>query len=263
MKKDIISSCLLAFISVGFQVSAGATPLSGIIKSEKGQPIPKVKVLTEAPLQKQTKFLGMNMTTQRYEVISDQKGFFRLPDHGRVVYFTHPARRPVTKILPLSATTIEVVMEAAAATLWKVPQCNADSDKARTGIAFKVFAPDEVLVKKGVRFGLDIYYYGYRMPDGKFEVMVNWQDSTSSHPREKTLLESKEFTERVWVAGNRFGYDIRGEMRDGKVWRFVSYRWGAITYQGNSGESAQVFDRMIDGMCFDEGDAKKYPNENF
>jgi len=235
IKKGIISSCLFALISIGFQLSAVATPLSGIIKSEKGQPIPKVKVLTYAPLQKQTKFLGMNMTTQRYEVVSNEKGFFHLPDHGRVVYFTHPAQRPVTKILPLSATTIEVVMEGAAATLWKVPQCNADSDKARTGLAFKVFAPDEVLVKKGVRFGLDIYYYGYRMPDGKFEVMVNWQNSTSSHPREQTLLESKEFTERVWAAGNRFGYDVRGEMRDGKVWRFVSYRWAQSHIKGIRG----------------------------
>ena len=114
-----------------------------------------------------------------------------------------------------------------------------------------------------MRFDLDIYYYGYQMPDGHFEVMVNWQDSTSSHPREETLLEAQKFTERMWAAGKRFGYDVRGERRDGKVWRFVSYRWGAISYQGSSREAAQAFDKMIDGMCFDEEDAKKYPDENF
>jgi len=43
----------------------------------------------------------------------------------------------------------------------------------------------------------------------------------------------------------------------------VSYRWGAISYQGNSLEAAKVFDNMIDGICFDDGDAKKYPKENF
>ena len=154
-------------------------------------------------------------------------------------------------------------MEEAAATLWKVPQCKTESDKERTGIAFKVLAPEDVQVKKDVRFDLDVYYYGYQMPDGKFEVMVNWQDSTSSHPSEEALLEAKEFTERVWKSGERFGYDVRGERHDGKVWRFVSYRWGAISYQGNSREAAKAFDRMIDGMCFDEKDAKKYPDENF
>ena len=154
-------------------------------------------------------------------------------------------------------------MEEVAATLWKVPQCKVESDKARSGIAFKVLVPDDVQAKKDVRFDLAAYLYGYQMPDGKFEVMVNWQDSTSSHPSEDTLLEAKEFTERVWVAGERFGYDIRGERRDGKVWRFVNYRWGAISYQGNSREAAKEFDKMIDGMCFDEEDAKKYPDDNF
>lgn len=261
--KSIIPLLFLFFLSTTFESSLRATPLSGTIKSETGQPIPKVKVLTYAPLQKQTKFIGMNMTMQLYEVSSDANGVFHLPDHGRIIYFSQPERRPVTKILPLAATTVQVVMEDAATTLWKVPQCKAESDKARTGIAFKVLAPDDVQVKKGVRFDLDIYYYGYQMPDGKFELMVNWQDSTSSHPSDETLLEAKEFTERVWAAGERFGYDIRGERHDGKVWRFVSYRWGAISYQGNSREAAKVFDKMIDGMCFDEEDAKKYPNENF
>ncbi|MGH9941376.1 MAG: hypothetical protein ACRD9R_03335 [Pyrinomonadaceae bacterium] len=258
MIKNFISVFLLVFIGTAFDLSARAAPLNGVIKSEKGQSIPNVKVLTYAPLQRQTEY-----PAQRYEVISDAKGRFRLPAHGRIVHFTHPEQRPVTKILPLSATTIQVVMEEVTATLWKVPQCQVESGRTRTGIAFKVVAPDDVQAKNGVRFDLDTYFYGYQMPDGKFEVMVNWQDSTSSHPSEETLLEAKHFTERVWVSGERFGYDTRGERRDGKVWRFVNYRWGAISYQGNSREAAKAFDKMIDGMCFDEEDAKKYPNENF
>lgn len=85
-----------------------------------------------------------------------------------------------------------------------------------TGVAFKVIASDDVLVKKSVQFDLNIYVYGYQMPDGKFASMGNWQDSTSSHPGESMLLDAKEFTERVWVAGERFGYDVRGVSRDGR-----------------------------------------------
>jgi len=262
--KTIFSLALLVFIGLALELCAGATPISGVIKSVNGQPIPKVKVLTFAPLQSPTTSMGLSMTTKRYEAISDQKGFFRLPDHGRIIYFTHSAEhRPVTKILPLSATTIQVVMEEAATTLWKVPLCKSTSDKTRNGVAFKVIAPDGVLVKKILRFDLDTYVYGYQRPDAKVDSMGNWQDSTSSHPEENILLDAEQFTERVWVAGERFGYDVRGVSRAGKFWRFVSYRWGAISYHDNSAEAAKAFDKMIDGMCFDEADAKKYPNENF
>lgn len=252
---------LFIFVIV-FPVSAQATPLTGVVKSDTGQPIPKVKVVTNAPLEKQAKFLGINMTYHHYETTTDERGSFRLPDHGRVVYFMRLDKRPVTKILSSSIANIQVEMEEASTTLWKVPQCKAESGNTRTGIAFKVLAADGVQAKKVLRFDLDTYYYGYQMPDGKFEAMVNWQDSTSDHPSDERLLESIEFTERVWMAGKRVGYDIRGERQDGKVWRFVSYRWGAISYQGNSRDAAKVFDKMIDGMCFDEADAKKYPDEN-
>ncbi len=258
---NTFSILLLMSVGLASQLSVGATPLTGVIKSVNGQAIPKVRVLTFAPLQIQTKLMGVNMSTHRYEVRSDEKGFFRLQDHGRIVYFTHAEQhRPVTKILPLTATNVQVVMEAAALTLWKVPLCKANSDETQPGVAFKVVVPHDVLVRKSVQFDLDIYTYGYQMPDGKFASMGNWQDSTSSHPAEGILLDAKEFTERVWVAGERFGYDVRGVSCDGKFWRFVSYRWGAISYKGNSLEAAKAFDRMIDGMCFDE---KKYPNENF
>jgi hypothetical protein len=263
MMKRIFSAVLLVLMGLAVELCA-ATPLSGVIRSPNGQRMPRVKVLTFAPLMRQTKFPDANMSTQRYEVMSDDKGFFRLPDHGRVVYFTHAEQqRPVTKILPLTATNIEVAMEDAAPTRWKVPLCKATSGEARNGVAFKVVVPDYVLVKKGVQFDLDIYAYGYQIHDGNFESMVNWQDSTASHPREEILLGAKEFTERVWVARDRFGYDVRGQGRDGKFWRFVSYRWGAISYQSNSLEAAKVFDDMIDGMCFDNEDGRKYPKENF
>lgn len=262
--KTIFSTALLVFIGLALEQCAGATPLRGVIKSVNGQPIPKVKVLTFAALQSPTTFMGLSMSTHRYDAISDEKGFFHLPDHGRIIYFTHSAEhRPVTKILPLSATTIQVVMEEAATTLWKVPLCKSTSDEIRTGVAFKLIVPDGVLVKKILRFDLDTYVYGYQRSDGKFDSMSNWQDSTSSHPEEHILLDAEQFTERVWIGGERFGYDVRGVSRDGKFWRFVSYRWGAISYYDNSPEAAKAFDKMIDGMCFDEADAKKYTNENF
>jgi hypothetical protein len=88
MMKRIFSAVLVVLMELAVELCV-ATPLSGVIRSQNGQPIPRMKVLTFAPLVRQTKFPDANMSTQRYEVMCDDKGFFRLPDHGRVVYFTH------------------------------------------------------------------------------------------------------------------------------------------------------------------------------
>ena len=75
-------------------------------------------------------------------------------------------------------------------------------------------------------------------------------------PEDKYLLESREFSQRMWVSGEKWGYEFRGTMLDGKVWRRIAIRNGAITYQGNTKEAAKVFDSMIDEMCFDESAVK-------
>ncbi|HXK39659.1 MAG TPA: hypothetical protein VJ837_02395, partial [Candidatus Paceibacterota bacterium] len=88
------------------------------------------------------------------------------------------------------------------------------------------------------------------------EVLINWWGSTSLEPQDEYLLKSTEFTQRMWVSGAKWGYEFRGTRPDGKVWRRIAIRNGAITYQGNTTEAAKVFDSMIDGMCFDESAVK-------
>jgi hypothetical protein len=178
--KIIISTALLVIIGLAIGPGADAMPLSGVIKSPNGKPIPKVKVLTYAPLERPTTSMGIPMGAQRFEVTSDEQGAFRLPDHGPIIWFTlGQQQRPVTKVLPLAATSLDVVMEDVAATLWKMPPCNATANEPRTGVAFKVTASNDVLVKKITRFGLDAFVYGYQMPDGKFASMATDSATTS------------------------------------------------------------------------------------
>jgi hypothetical protein len=53
-------------------------------------------------------------------------------------------------------------------------------------------------------------------------------------------------------SGQTIGHDLRGVKSSGLLWRRVSFRWGAISYQGNSEKSAKIFDKLIDNVCFDE-----------
>lgn len=84
----ILCSSLLSF----------AGELTGTVKSDSGQPLARVNVLTYAPIKEDKKFLGRQLTTRRYETATDENGFFRLPDHGRIVYFKRQDLSPFTKI---------------------------------------------------------------------------------------------------------------------------------------------------------------------
>ncbi len=241
----ICSSCCSA-------MSGRAMELTGAVKSESGKPLNGVKVLTYAPSNEGRKLLGATLMTQRYEVTTDQNGFFRLPSHGRLVYFRRDDLRPLTKTLGLSVSRIKVTMEEGAQSLWKIPLCSSLEDNSqRFGLGFRILVPENMLVKKATQFENGGYLFGYDVL-GNIEVLINWSGSTSLEPDGEYILGSKEFSERAWVSGKTLGYEIRGVNSDGKLWRRVSFRWGAITYQGNSKVAAEAFDRLVDGMCFDE-----------
>jgi len=258
MKMKIIGKFLL-LIAIDFCLlfSAKAGELNGIVKSEEGKPLAGVQILTYALLDEKAEFLGMQMTMKRYEATTDLNGFFKLPSHGQIVYFKRQDLRPLTKILNLSAKQIEVMMEDGARSLWKIPSCSSVSDKSkRIGIGFMIIVPENVMVRKdNGHFEDGGYFFGYDS-GGHIEAMISWWESTSLEPAEKQLFESKEFSERMWVSGKISGYEFRGVKSDGKLWRRISLRNGAITYQGNTKESAEVFDRLIDNMCFDESAVK-------
>jgi hypothetical protein len=255
--KRIVKLASFAFLLCRLSAPAYAVELKGVVKSEAGIPLADVDILTHAPqLDGNGKeFPGAYMLL---ETKTDRNGVFKLPDHGRVVYFKRQDLNPVTKILELSADRVEIVMKDASSTIWKMPSCSTVPDSSkRVGIVFKVALPDNLPFGKRATVDSDEYIFGFDMGGGKFEAMVNWGGSTSIEPDEDVLLSSKEFSERSWRSGGVIGYEIRGVKSDGKLWRRVSFSWGAIAYQGNSESSAKAFDKLMDGVCFDESSLDK------
>ncbi len=232
--------CCASFIS--------ATELIGVVKSESGTPIFGVRVYSHAPI------TGAENGFTIVKATTDKTGAFKLSNHGRIIYFKHQDLRPLTKVVELSAKRLEVAMQDAASSTWKLPLCSEDKLQ-RVGFNFMVKVPDDVVVEKGDRFGNEVYFFGYYVGE-QSEVMVNWTDSTSDEPGDKYLLDSTEFSERLWTSGKTTGYETRGVMSNGQLWRRISFRWGAISYQGNSKESAKVFDKIMDNMCFIESEQR-------
>lgn len=248
---------LLLLATIALSSTGRATEISGVVKSTAGKPLAGVQIFTYAPAGS-GKIVGIEVTssTKRYEVVTSVDGSFTIPSHGQLIYFHRADLRPLTKIVDLAINQLEVIMEEGSRTLWEVPGCSATDKSSRVGIGFMVKIPDNVMVKKDdKRFEEGGYLFGYQIGN-QVEVLINWWESTSLEPGEKYLLESKEFTQRMWSSGGKWGYEFRGIMQDGKVWRRIALRNGAITYQGNTKEAARVFDSMIDGMCFDESAVK-------
>jgi hypothetical protein len=246
---------LFALIWLG--LTGNATELSGVVKSEDGKPLPGVQIRTFAPAGP-ADILDMHVetSTKRYEVSTGSDGSFSIPSHGQLIYFHRADLRPLTKIVDLAIKQIQVTMEEGSRTLWKIPACSPTDKSTRVGIGFMVTVPGNIMVKKDEkRFEDGGYLFGYRVA-GQIEVLINWWESTSLEPAEKYLLESRAFSQRMWVSGEKWGYEFRGTMSDGKVWRRIAIRNGAITYQGNAKEAAKVFDNMIDAMCFDDSAVK-------
>ena len=253
LRNEAITAVTLLFLSLWLPLSAHAAGLRGTVKSEKGDPLANVQILTYAPLRQKEKFLGMQMTTKRHETTTDENGRFTLPDHGQIVYFKRHDLIPVTKILKLSATLAEIVMKDASSTTREIPACSAVPNPAlRVGLVFKVAPTEDVLTRKWRGPESDVFLFGFDTGGGKFETMVSSGGSTSIEPTEELLLNSKEFSERLWRSGKTLGYEIRGITADGKVWRRLSFPWGAIAYQGNSEKAARAFDRLLENVCFDE-----------
>ena len=248
---------LLLLATITLSSTARATELKGVVKSEAGKPLAGVEILTYAPNGPATLFgRQVASSTRRYEVKTSADGSFSIPSHGPLVYFHRADLRPVSKIVDLALDHVEVVMEEGDRTLWKVPACSAGDKTSRTGIGFMLKVPDDVMVKKDEkRFEEGGYYFGYQTGE-RVDVMINSWESTSLQPAEEILLQSKEFFQRMWMSGGKWGYEYRGTLPDGTVWRRISLRNGGITYQTKTKEAATVFDTMIDAMCFDESAVK-------
>lgn len=232
---------------------ANAAELTGVVKSSSGAPLAGVQILTYAP-DTGTMMIGkmqMPVTSHRYEVKTDANGTFKIPSHGQVVFFERIDLRPLTKVMELSATKIEVTMEDGSSSLWKIPACSADEKSKRVGVGFMFDVPENILTRQDEgRFEHGGYFFGYR-DGGKIDMMINSWESTSLTPFEPFILKLKEFSQRRWQSGAHWGYEFRGTLNDGKLWRWMSLKNGGITYQSTSKPAAEIFDKMIETVCFD------------
>jgi hypothetical protein len=74
---------------------------------------------------------------------------------------------------------------------------------------------------------------------------------SSGYPPEDLLIASTELTERSWKCDIGTGVDLRGQLKSGERWRWISLISGMATYRVKSEEAANSFDKIIDSFYCD------------
>lgn len=240
---------ILALIAIVTLNATSASGLTGKVKSETGKPLAGVEILTYAPAGPAT-ILGRQVqsSSKRYEVKTAADGTFSIPSHGQFVFFHRSDLRPLTKMIELTARHVEITMEDGSKSLWNVPACSAQDKKERLGVGLLVRVPANVVSKKDEEQSR--YFFEYRAGE-QLQKMVNWWDSTSLQPADETLLQSTQFSQRMWKSGDKWGYDFRGTLPNGSAWRWIAIKNGAIVYRGTPKEPTTIFDSMLHNLCLD------------
>ena len=238
--------CLLSSVVLllGLSMVTSATELTGIVRSKSGISLANVSVTSQCEPCVQTK--------------TDANGFFRLPAHGRVVFFRYPGFRPLSKILDSKTTAVEIVLEESAQSDWKVPSSQKVSRRERyIGDESKLAVPKGMMLKKVQ----DADYLLYVIHDrkNKRELLEVWfgLNVSSGYPPDDLLISSSEFTERSWMCDIGKGVDLRGRLKSGEHWRWTSLLLGMARYRVKSEEAANSFDKIIDSFYCDSGFSNK------
>jgi len=132
-----------------------------------------------------------------------------------------------------------------------IPTCTSDKIKGSrfVGKFLRLTVPKELKFKTGVDTDYIYYHIGYAK-NGKTGWLRGGLGNVygDSYPPGEMLLALKEYSYRRTA----FGIDWRGVTKDGKYWRY----FGALSffdiydYETDSKEAADVFDKILDGVCF-------------
>ena len=228
---------ILAFVAVlCLAVNSHAAELTGTVKSISGKPLAGV-------------FIFPNRSLNDI-VETDNKGGFSLPRHGKVICFRGVGVRPLTRIVDETISTLDVVLEEAAATQLGLPDCSRERIPGKyLGQSLRLPIPQGAEFHEG--FDVDYGYFSIGYISEKNRIWIEGIYGTMATigiPPEEWILEAKEFTERSYT-GAGTGADIRGRTKDGKYWRYIGGLGESIEYSGVTEDGAAFFDKIIDSAC--------------
>lgn len=239
-----------------------ATITGTVTSSRAGNPVPGVYVMSEGHERTRSDAKG------HYVLVPQRLKRSNTPSQISV-FFRAEGFRPLTRLAETKNAVLNVALEDAAASEWRVPSCG-DVWKTRPvcGQGLSVRLPSTIgykmeftlpcgTAKPGAYADADYGGETVAYKEGGKEYTLSTLTGPlccSGGPGADYYMNSRSWSERSWAFYPRQspfeGLDARGVSKDGTYWRLVNSDWQEQAgYEGVSEAAAKYFDTILDTMC--------------
>jgi hypothetical protein len=240
----IRSSLLFAAVVVIATAVAQAGELRGIVRAETGEPIAGVSVTSNHP---------------QGEAITDGNGFYSMPSHSNVVFFSAPGYKFITKVLT-TENELNAVLETDATPSRRIPDCKTFGKAKRAGSALRVDVPKDAVARrdKYVEYFVDYVSFG---ENHDFWLAI-WSGGMTNYgqPDDRAIMGATQVEgATVKFEDGKSGFDVRTR-RGSRSFRWMGRSRVYAVYENVPPESADYFDKLLSTVCTDRGAWRKLGN---
>jgi hypothetical protein len=216
---------------------AQVVEIQGFVKTTEGKPIKDVYIK------------GFGKT--------DERGYFKIASdvlirYWKTLIFDKKGFVPKVVSLDTSNTNLSVILESEKDNnVWEIPNC----DYTKTNQSRIVGTYLKLIISKNMKFKSDVdadyiyYSIGFKK-DGKGYWLRGGLGNLYGdvYPSGETLLGLQSYSYRR----TSVGIDWRGITKEGKYWRYFGTPsvFETYDYETDSKEAADMFDKILDGVCF-------------
>ena len=233
----------LLLMLTGFAMSQNQNNvLNGIVTSQGGEPL-----------------AGVTVRSDYGDTKTDEQGRYSIQHPNKnliwVVQFRAEGYDTLTKAVQKNMHEVNVTLRSGGST-WTPPAWNP-TDSNRIGGKMKFLIPRGTEIKYGPNSDAWHIGIGYGPRHNREWMGINGGGNYSNGLPYIVMLYPTVVMERDMACGP-YGYDIRGQTKDGKKWRDTGMGqkgFGeSIGYTNASEQAAEFFDSIIDGLqCDQEG----------
>jgi hypothetical protein len=230
---------LLGLLATGTAAHAGE--LHGIVRAENGEPIVGAEVMSNHP---------------QGNALTDGNGYYSMPSHSNVVFFSAPGYKFVTKELT-TENELNVVMKPDPQPARNIPDCKLFGRTKRIGSALRVEIPSDATARrdKYVEYFVDYVSFG---ENHDFWLAI-WTGGMTNYggPDDRAVLGATN-VEGVPIrfADGTSGLDVKGK-HGNRAFRWIGRSRVYATYENLPPDAAAYFDKLISTMCTDRGSWRK------
>ena len=221
--------------------------LDGVILAPGGHPVSNVLVV------------GGEICCPRSrpeETRTNARGEFRLEKPGKVIHVVIDGNKPdfqsMTVVVNNEAHPLVLTLSPSIPVM-SISSCRKPAKDEEMvddgGQPHFIASTKDVKIKRGVPHVAYVVHI-VRPKKGNALMALWFGYATMAFPTDDVFLNSVDFSEvYVYDKDVVVGYDSRGQLRNGKFWRYTNVPNGSAVYEAASGEEARIFDRVIETVC--------------